>query len=123
METMATSAMNEVKDSYANGGNGSKLVGSLVTGAVSGALGGKGSSATSALQAALGGVELGPTVGAIQERGSKCSQLATETVELCLTTQSKSTQMIAFGKDIQSSLEGFSGKVDSSALETIKDLF
>ncbi|CAJ1956899.1 unnamed protein product [Cylindrotheca closterium] len=125
LETMAASAMNEVKDSYANnggGGSGSKLVGSLVTGAMSGALGGKGSSASSALQAALGGVELGPTVGAIQERGSKCSQLATETVELCQTTQSKSEQMIAFGKDIQSSLEGFSGKVDSSALETIKDL-
>jgi len=127
LETMAANALNEVKDSVLSGNasnvNGSKLVGSLVTGAVSGALGG--SSSASALQAALGGMDsLGPTVNAIQERGSQCAQLATETVDLCQTTQSKSQQMIAFGKDIQSSLEGFSGAggMDASALETIKDL-
>lgn len=107
--------MNEMKDSVLSG-DGSKLVGSLVTGA----LGGK----SGALQAALGGMgdSLGPAVRAIQERGSACSQLASETVELCITTQSKSQQMIDFGRDIQSSLEGFRGTMDASALETIKDL-
>ncbi|KAL3939533.1 MAG: hypothetical protein SGBAC_005764 [Bacillariaceae sp.] len=128
LEKMATSAMNEVLSANSSGNNGdgknsSNLMGSLVTGAVSGALGG--GSAGGALQAALGGMgtHLGPTVGAIQERGTKCAQLATETVELCVTTQSKSTQMIAFGKDIQSSLEGFSGQaMDASALNRIKDL-
>ena len=70
----------------------------------------------------LSGMDLGPTVKSIQEKGSQCQVVARETIDLCETTKTKGDQMIAFGSDIQKTLQGFGKTVDASALETIKDL-
>jgi hypothetical protein len=75
------------------------------------------------LTEAVSGVDLGPSVRAMQKRGQECNQVARETMELCETTKTKSDQMVAFGSEIQSTLQSFgSSSMDASALETIRDL-
>jgi hypothetical protein len=68
------------------------------------------------------GTNLGSATNSVKERGSQCYQVARETVELCETTKSKSDQMVAFGSEIQSTLQSFGSSVDASALDTIRDL-
>lgn len=117
MAAKAKDKLEDVKDKVisASGEDGSTgdLVGSLVSSAFSG----------DGMEAALSNMELGPAISSIQERGAECSKLAAETIELCETTQTKSQQMVDFGKEIQETLQSFgAGGMDASALETIRDL-
>jgi hypothetical protein len=77
---------------------------------------------TNSITSELGGIDLGPAFKTIQEKGTECQQVARETMELCETTKEKGDAMVAFGSEIQSTLQTFSSGVDASALETIKDL-
>lgn len=62
------------------------------------------------------------TVAALQENGTECYTLATETRQLCEDTQARGEEMITFGSEITDTLRGFSTKMDAESLETIKDL-
>lgn len=80
------------------------------------------SSATSSFASLTSNVDMGPAVATIQARGADCHKVAAETMELCESTQQKSQQMVDFGSEIQSTLQGFGNSMDASALETIRDL-
>lgn len=62
------------------------------------------------------------TITKLKESGKECYQLASETTELCETTQTRGQEMIDFGSEITETLHGFSTKMDADTLETIKDL-
>lgn len=63
------------------------------------------------------------TVSKLKDSGKECYTLASETSELCQTTQTRGQEMIDFGSEITSTLQGFSTtKMDVETLETIKDL-
>lgn len=62
------------------------------------------------------------TVAALHKNGKECYQLATDTTELCTSTATRGDEMIEFGEEITGTLRGFSTKMDTDTLETIKDL-
>jgi len=62
------------------------------------------------------------TVSSLQKHGAECFTLAKETSDLCETTQTRGQEMMDFGNDITSTLQGFSNKMNAETLETIKDL-
>jgi hypothetical protein len=73
---------------------------------------------------AVGNVDFGPAVCSLKEAGKSANSLAKETIELCLSTKSKSEQMSSFCGELKDTLAGVDegGGVNADAFETIQEL-
>lgn len=66
----------------------------------------------------------GPTVEKLVTAGKECEQSARATIDVCNATNDKREKMIAFGRDIEATLQGMKkgGGAHASILETIKQM-
>ena len=64
-----------------------------------------------------------PNLEQLTEAGAKSNTLARETIELCLSTHSKSLQMMEFCTDLKETFETTTrGGIQADTLDTIQDL-